>query len=162
MASLNPPTSSVSSAGLTNGTARPQNSVAKPIVRKRIEPVIPLPYIQRRPKHPTTTTQLPSPLRTNSESSSSTPKKDDSEQSQPDQEAPLINGNKSSEQVATYSLKPRHEDPRVTTTHADHLPRQDPELAVGAAAPQKQEAAVQRLTAGELTPPGMTPFHKHM
>lgn len=150
------PNSAVSAhpPGLVNGTAKQPTPAAKPTIRKRIEPVIPLPYL-RRPKQATAAPQLPSPLRTNSESSVPTPTKVETEKLQPGREAVLSNGSTPLyEKTPASSSKPEDGDTRVTTANTDPLPQQEPEPVMAAVVPQELEAEMQAPDASRLTPPG--------
>lgn len=144
--SAHPPT-------LVNGNAKKPTTAARPVVRKRIEPAIPLPYI-RRPKKPTAAPQLPSPLRTNSENSVPTSNNVETEELQSGQENVLSNGTTPSYETPASPQKPENGDTRVTTENADALSSQEAEPIAAAPPLQEQNAKMQVPVTGQLTPPG--------
>lgn len=144
--------------GLVNGTAKQLTTAAAakpPPIRKRVEPVIPLPYL-RRSKQATAAPQLSSPLRTNSENSLPSPSKVDTEELQPGHEAVLSNGTTPLYEAPAAAEKPENGELRMTAANnnTDSLPQQEPEAVPAAVPPQELEAEVQVPAAGRLTPPG--------
>lgn len=141
-----------SAANHANSTGMTQNSASRPLVRKRIEPVIPLPFLQRRPKQPPASTQMPSPLRTNSEDAPPNPETD---QAQPrtDEVKGLANGIKPAADGPAPLQKVEQEE-TGTEKVGLNLDHQEPEMV--SAGPATQSAATQQPTAGEVTPPGMS------
>ncbi|ROW08417.1 hypothetical protein VMCG_03105 [Cytospora schulzeri] len=153
MAPSNAPTAVSSAANHANPTSFRQNSASRPLVRKRIEPVIPLPYLQRRPKQPPASTQLPSPLRTNSEDA---PPNSDKGQAQPskDEVKGLSNGIKPTADSPAPPQNVEQEETGIANV-GDDLHHQEPE-PVSADTATQSAAATHQPTAGEVTPPGMS------
>ncbi|KUI69655.1 hypothetical protein VM1G_05150 [Cytospora mali] len=128
----------------------PSNAAApRPLVRKRIEPVIPLPYLQRRPKQPPASTQAPSPLRTNSEDA---PPNSDKNEATPrtDEVKGLANGITPTVDGPARPQKVEQEETGNVKVEVD-LHHQEPEPV--SAGPAAQDAAAhQPVVAGEVTP----------
>ncbi|ROW03316.1 hypothetical protein VSDG_01374 [Cytospora chrysosperma] len=156
MAPSNAPTA-VSSAAYhanhANSTSMIQKSASRPLVRKRIEPVIPLPYLQRRPKQPPASTQLPSPLRTNSEDA---PPDSDKDQAQPRtyEVKGLANGTKPTADSLAPPQGIEQEETGIAEVEAE-LHHQKPEPV--SAGPATQGTAAYQPTVGEATPPDIAP-----
>lgn len=130
-------------------------------VRRRVEPVIPLPYI-RRPKPPTATSQLPaspSPLRNNNETVPPAPEEQIIDQPQPQpqpvQVAAVTNGHKLANEAPISPQKSDQDDTGVTTLEADDPPPTElREPAVTGL--QLQGTPTQSQNTAEATPPGMS------
>lgn len=140
--------------------ARPSSMMQRPastprsFARKRVEPVLPLPYLQRRSKQPPATTQVPSPLRTNSEEDTTLPNSDSNQARQTTPEVKdLATDSKPMADGPAPPQKINKEDTGSARAEA-HLHPQEPEpVSVG---PATQGAAVHQPVAGVVTPPGMS------
>lgn len=161
-----PPAGAGSGSVSGPANANRKGSSMKPVVRKRIEPAIPLPYMQRRPKQASVSAPTkPSPL--HSSNGNTTP---------PPEVLPRPNGQAKLDQTQAQA-------PPTPTSTADTKPadknagvKQGLDLENGGAvedtmvsAQKKQEsvvavAATQGITSlpspgrGEVTPPGMQPY----
>lgn len=163
MAPPNAPVAVGNAAATTNSAARTTSAAQNP-VRRRIEPVIPLPYI-RRPKAPTATSQLPaspSPLRHNDETTPPTSSQHNPDrQTQPELRPPsdrveaVTNGGRLANDAPGSPQTSEQDDAGFTTVQADNPPFND--SRPGTAGPHTQFTPTQSQTAGEATPPGMTP-----
>ena len=151
MAPSNAPAAVGSAVHHASSPSMMQRPASRPFVRKRVEPVIPLPYLQRRPKQPPASTQVPSPLRTNSEED--TPPNPDSDQGRPktDEVKDLANDVKPTADGPAPPQK--NEEEETASAKAETEPRpQEPEPV--SAGPATQGDAVQQPVAGVVTPPG--------
>lgn len=168
MAPVTSPGVAVNGSGVPSSGNKRVPSAPKPFVR----PVIPLPYLQRRPKPVKTDVQPSSPLRTNNETAPPTPKQNsqDLPQSRPQpQPQPhptssntdlvevCTNGHKQPvEEAATYPQKLDELDTRATTVQADDVPSsQDSRPVTAGTGTQTQGTPTQSQTTGQTTPPGM-------
>lgn len=165
MAPVNSPGVAVNGSGVPSAGNKRVPSVPKPLVR----PVIPLPYLQRRPKPVKTDVQPSSPLRTNNETAPPTPKPNSQDlpqsQSQPQpgssKAAPTeirTNGHKKPvDDAPGYPEKPSELDTRATTVQADDAPSsQDSRPVTAGTGTQMQGTPTQSQTTGQTTPPGMS------
>lgn len=138
-----------STATLGKPSVARKAAASQPVPRKRVEPAIPLPYLQRRPKKPTASTQLPSPLRTNSEDAAPSPTKEQPrtqvEEARTDayDRKQAIDG----QPARTVELKGAGE----ANHDAVHNHQELKPVSAGFAT---QDAVVSPPASGELTPPG--------
>lgn len=164
MAPITSPGVAVNGSGVPSSGNKRVPSVPKPFVR----PVIPLPYLQRRPKPVKTDVQPSSPLRTNNETAPPTPKQNsqDLPQSRPqphptspktDPVEARTNGHKKPvEEAAAYPQKLDEQDTQATTVQADDVPSsQDSRPVTAGTGAQTQGTPTQSQTTGQTTPPGM-------
>lgn len=169
MAPVNSPGVAVNGSGAPSAGNKRVPSVPKPFVR----PVIPLPYLQRRPKPMKTDVQPSSPLRTNNETAPPTPKQNSQNlpQSRPQPQptspkaAPTeirTNGHQKPTDEAPAQLEKLDElDTRATTVQADDAPSSQDSRPVTAGT-QTQGTPTQSQTTGQTTPPGMSSPAMHM
>lgn len=150
MASTNAPLPAVrSTTTLAKPSAARKAAASQPVLRKRVEPVIPLPFLQRRPKKPTASTQLPSPLRTNSEDTPPSPTKE-----QPRAQVEEVKTDADDRKQAVHA-RPAETVEQKGTGEANHDAvlnhHESKPVSAGSAT---QDAVVSPPTSGELTPPG--------
>ncbi|KAI3393394.1 hypothetical protein diail_4323 [Diaporthe ilicicola] len=152
MASTNAPLPARSTSTLAKSSIARKASPSQPVLRRRVEPAIPLPYLQRRPKNPTASTQLPSPLRTNSEdaAASSSQEKPRTQPEQVDSDA--------DDRKQTVGVVPAQAVEQKETGAVKHEPvNHHQELKPVSAGSAPQDAVVSPPTTGELTPPETAP-----
>lgn len=167
MAPVNSPGVAVNGSGVPSAGNKRVPSVPKPFVR----PVIPLPYLQRRPKPVKTDVQPSSPLRTNNETAPPTPKQnsqnlpDSRPQPQPTSPKAIQTGvranghNKPVDEAPAYPEKLDELDTRATTIQADDAPSsQESRPVTAGTGTQTQGTPTQSQTTGQTTPPGMSSF----
>lgn len=163
MAPVNSPGVAVNGSGVPSSGNKRVPSVPKPFVR----PVIPLPYLQRRPKPVKTDVQPSSPLRTNNETAPPTPKQNSQNlpKSQPQPTSPkaaptevLTNGHKKPAHEAPDCPEKLNElDARATAVQGDDAPSsQDSRPVTAGTGTQTQGTPTQSQTTGQTTPPGMS------
>lgn len=155
MASTNAPLPVRSTTTLAKPSVARKAAASQPIPRKRVEPAIPLPYLQRRPKKPTASTQLPSPLRTNSEDAASSPTK---EQPRAQVEEVKVDGDDRKQAVNGLPAQTVEQKGTGEANH-DAVPHHQEPKSVSAG-PATQDAVVSPPTSGELTPPGKSTWKK--
>ncbi|KAJ0109778.1 hypothetical protein J7T55_004328 [Diaporthe amygdali] len=152
MASTNAPIPARPASTLAKPVIARKGSASQPVLRKRVEPAIPLPYLQRRPKKPTASTQLPSPLRTSSEDPVPSPTKEKS-LSQHDQGN--VNSNEQNQTLDNLPAQAVEEKGSGVANHETVLDHQEPKpVSAGSAT---QGAVVSPLATGEVTPPETVP-----
>lgn len=169
MAPSKAPASAPAAARPTVGTASAEVKklyAAQNPVRRRVEPVIPLPYI-RRPKPPTATSQLPaspSPLRNNNETITSAPEENNTDQPQPQPQpgpvAAVTNGHELANEAPISPQKPDQDDAGVATLEADNPAPVELQQPVKAGL-QSQGTPAQSQNTAEATPPGMSGCQVH-
>lgn len=156
MASTNAPLPVRSTTTVAKAPVARKATALLPMPRKRVEPAIPLPYLQRRPKKPTASTQLPSPLRTSSEDAPPSPTKE-----QPRARAEEEKTAADDAQQAVDGL-PAHTDkqkgPGEANHDAVHPHEQEPKPVSAASA--TQDPFVSPPASGELTPPGKSAWQR--
>lgn len=166
MAPANTPGLAVDGSGVASAGYKRVSAVPKPFVR----PVIPLPYMQRRPKAVKTDVQPSSPLRTNNETTPPTPKQNNHEvpqsqpQPQPQPNSPKIdpveartNGHTPAEGAPASPQEPDTIESSATTVEADDPPSsQDSRPVTASTGAQAQGTPTQSQTTGQTTPPGMS------
>ncbi|KAJ4424434.1 hypothetical protein N0V82_000956 [Gnomoniopsis sp. IMI 355080] len=157
------------SGGVASSGNKRVSSVPKPYVR----PVIPLPYMQRRPKTVKTDVQPSSPLRTNNETAPPTPKQNNHElpksqpqpQPQPQVKSPKLdaaeartNGHKPVEEAPAVPHRSSELDTVATTTEADDAPfSQESRPVTAGTGTQTQGTPTQSQTTGQTSPPDTVP-----
>lgn len=155
MASTNAPLPARSTTTLAKPSVARKAAASQPLPRKRVEPVIPLPYLQRRPKKPTASTQLPSPLRTNSEDAAPSPPKE-----QPRAQVEEVKTDSDDRKQAVDGLPAQTvEQKGAGEANHDAVPHHQEPKSVSAGS-ATQDAVVSPPASGELTPPGKSPWQR--
>ncbi|KAH8776516.1 hypothetical protein F5883DRAFT_248771 [Diaporthe sp. PMI_573] len=150
MASTNAPIPARSTTTLAKPTAARKAAASQPVLRKRVEPAIPLPYLQRRPKKSTASTQQPSPLRTSSEDAAPpSPTKE-----QPQTQVEGVKADADDRNQAADGLPAQIVDQKGTNEANHEVVPHPEELKPVSSGSSTQDAVVSPPTAGELTPPG--------
>lgn len=164
MAPANTPGVAVNGSGVASSGNKRVSSVPKPYVR----PVIPLPYMQRRPKAVKTDVQPSSPLRTNNETAPPTPKQSTHDLPQPkspksDPVVARTNGHTPVAAAPACPQKPGEVDVDATTVEADDpSSSQESRPVTAGTSTQTQGTPTQSQTTGQTTPPGMSSAPTHM
>lgn len=155
MASTNAPLPARSTTALAKPSVARKAAASQPVLRKRIEPAIPLPYLQRRPKKSTASTQQPSPLRTSSEDAAPSPPKE-----QPKAQVEEVKADGDDRKRVADDLPAQTVDPKGSdeTNHEAVSHPQEPKPASSGSS--TQDAVVSPPAAGELTPPGKNTWQR--
>lgn len=152
MASTNAPLPPRSTTTLAKPTAARKVAASQPVLRKRVEPVLPLPYLQRRPKKSTVSSQQPSPLRTSSDDPAPSPAKE-----QPQPQAEEVKAQADDHKQPANGLPAQRVDlPVVDGTNHQVAPPSH-ELKPSSSGSPPREIVVSPPAAGELTPPETAP-----
>jgi hypothetical protein len=150
MASTNAPLPAMSTTPLAKPTLARKAAASQPLPRKRVEPVIPLPYLKRRPKKSTSSTQQPSPLRTSSED----PAPPSPTREEPQHQVVAAKADVDDSKQAVDDLVSQTTDQNGgDETHHEVVPHRQDSKPSSSGSPTP-DAIVSPPAAGELTPPG--------